>query len=195
MVKDSILFEIFVRYLKEKGWFNEYKKCIPSNYFTALETRFRYFSNSILEIFKIIDGKKQYKYNILELNKLIGHNDNISEFNNIINSYLLEYCISFIEEYDLLGIFTKTLVTYKNSTQIPFIVPDYKNIYDKKCQYKILNTYLDAYLRTNHDLFNLINYAFTWGNTDKGYDYWYDMHHLLKNYLWSKLLIQKKVIW
>lgn len=188
MVKDTILFEIFVRYLKEKGWFNEYKKCIPSNYFTALETRFRYFPNSVLKIFKIIDGKEQYK----EFNKLIGHNDNISEFNNIINSYLLEYCISFIEEYDLLGIFTKTLVTYKKYTLITFILPDYKNIYDKKCQYKIFNAYLDAYLRTNYALFNLINYAFTWSDTDKGHDYWCNMHHLLENYLWSKLLKQKK---
>lgn len=188
MMKDSILFEIFVRYLKEKGWFNEYKKCMPNNYFTALETRFRNFPNSVLEIFKIIDGKEQYK----ELNKLIGHNDNISEFNKIINSYLLEYCISFIEEYDLLGIFTKTLVTYKKYALITFILPDYKNIYDKKCQYEILNTYLNAYLRTNHALFNLINYAFTWSDTDKGHDYWYDMHQLLKNYLWGKLLKQKK---
>lgn len=190
MVKDSILFEIFVRYLKEKGWFNEYKKCIPSNYFTALEKRFIYFPNSVLSIFKIIDGKEQYKYNILELNKLIGHN--INEFNNIINSYLLEYCISFIEEYDLLEIFTKTLVTYKKYTLIKFIVPDYKNIYDKKCQYEILNTYLNAYLRTNYALFNLINYAFTWSATDKGHDYWCDMHQLLKKYLLSKLLTQKK---
>lgn len=188
MVKDTILFEIFVRYLKEKGWFNEYKKCIPSNYFTALEARFRYFPNSVLETFKIIDGKEQYK----ELNKLIDHN--ISEFNNIINSYLLEYCISFIEEYDLLGIFTKTLVTYKKYTLITFILPDYKNIYDKKCQYEILNTYLNAYLKTNYALFNLINYAFTWSDTDKGHDYWCDMHQLLQNYLWSKLLKQKKII-
>lgn len=121
MVKDSILFEIFVRYLKEKGWFNEYKKCIPNTYFTALEKRFRYFPNSVLEIFKIIDGNYKYKHNISEINRLFGNNDNIMEFNTIINAYLKDYCISFFKEYDLIETFTEALIKCKNSTRYIYI--------------------------------------------------------------------------
>lgn len=192
MVKDSILFKIFSRYLKEKGWFNEYKKCIPNTYFTTLETRSQLFPSSLLAKFKITDGNYKYKHNISEINRLFGNNDNIMEFNTIINAYLKDYCISFFKEYDLIETFTEALIKCKNSTRFIYIIPDYQNIHDKKCQYEIFNAYLDAYLKKSFSLFNFINYAFTWNSTKNGHKYWYDMHELLKNYLWDKLLKQKK---
>ena len=46
MVKNSILFKIFIRYLKEKGVFNLYKSKVTDSYFTKLDYNYKAYTNS-----------------------------------------------------------------------------------------------------------------------------------------------------
>ena len=53
MIEDSILFKIFIRFLKEKNIFNIYKKIVNKEYFIDINKKKKlYFSNNFtIQIF------------------------------------------------------------------------------------------------------------------------------------------------
>lgn len=192
-MKDSLLYKIFIRFLKENNYFNAYKKCISGEYFDDLNSKHSLYASSLLQLFTFNkinnEDNKEYK---VEINHFLNHRYYIDIFCNIINQYLKKYCIEYIIQNNLLDIFVKTLIECKRSCFIIYSIPTYNDINDEKTQFKILNKYVNKLMENDITLFELINYAFTWSISKNGHGFWDNINTAFTNYLWDKLLIKQK---
>lgn len=182
MVKDSLIFKIFIRFLKEKNMFHIFKKTIRNNYFSDLETFIKVNNCSLtsLGLFSYLNND-YYKifYNFL------FKRENINEFTNIASFYTKKFINKFLEEEKIKRKFVINL--YK----LNYINKDIKIKSFKSSKHgdKLINIYIDELLENKYILVgNFFFSAFSWQDTPQGYGYWADINMKYKNYMSQNLL-------
>lgn len=185
MVKDSLVFKIFIRFLKEKNMFHIFKKTIDNHYFMDLETFIKVNNCSLtsLGLFSYLNND-YYKifYNFL------FKRENINEFTNIASFYTKKFINKFLEEEKIKRKFVINLY------ELNYINKDIKIKSFKSSKHgdKLINLYIDELLENKYILANNFFFsAFSWQDTPQGYSYWANMNLKYKNYM-SQILLNKQ---
>lgn len=184
MIKDSLVFKIFIRFLKEKNMFHIFKKTISNDYFMNLDTIIKVNNCSLtsLALFSYLNLNNDY-YKIF-YNSLFKR-ESISEFTNIVSFYTKKFINKFLEEEKIKRKFVINLY------ELNYINKDIKIKSFKSSKHgdKLINLYIDELLEDNYILANNFFFsAFSWGDTPQGYNYWANINLKYKNYMSQNLL-------
>lgn len=185
MIKNSILFKIFIRYLKEKGVFNLYKSKVTDSYFTKLDYNYKTYTNSAFTYLSFFNFTNCYD---TELSKFLTHYKNVNEFRIILNLYLKKYCISFLEEKGLSKLLVHNVMHYHFS-YIHIRIAHNVNLNKKSNVDKIINRIIDYFIIENESLIELLSNTFDTFATDEGHNFWYNKYKEFIEYINNKLLI------
>lgn len=185
MIKNSILFKIFIRYLKEKGVFNLYKSKVTDSYFTKLDYNYKTYTNSAFTYLSFFIFTNCYD---TEIYKFLTHYKNVNEFRIILNLYLKKYCISFLEEKGLSKLLVNNIMHYHFS-YIHIRIAHNVNLNKKSNVDKIINRIIDYFITENISLIELLSNTFDTFATDEGHNFWYNKYHEFIEYINNKLLI------
>lgn len=182
MIKDSLIFKIFIRFLKEKNMFHIFKKTISNNYFMNLDTIIKVNNCSLtsLALFSYLNND----YNKIFYNFLFKK-ENISEFTNIVSFYTKKFINKFLEEEKIKRKFVINLY------ELNYIDKDIKIKSFKSSKHgdKLINLYIDELLENKYILAsNFFFSAFSWEDTPQGYSYWANINLKYKNYMSQNLL-------
>lgn len=184
MIKDSLIFKIFIRFLKEKNMFHIFKKTISNNYFMNLDTiiKVNNCSLTLLALFSYLNNDNDY-YKIFY--NFFIQKGNTNEFTNIVNLYTKKFINKFLEEEKIKRKFVINLY------ELNYINKDIKIKSFKSSKHgdKLINLYIDELLENNYILANNFFFsAFSWENTPQGYSYWANINVKYKNYMSQNLL-------
>lgn len=184
MIKDSLIFKIFIRFLKEKNMFHIFKKTISNDYFMNLDTIIKVNNCSLtsLALFSYLNLNNDY-YKIF-YNSLFKR-ESISEFTNIVSFYTKKFINKFLEEEKIKRKFVINLY------ELNYINKDIKIKSFKSSKHgdKLINLYIDELLEDNYILANNFFFsAFSWDDTPQGYSYWANINLKYKNYMSQNLL-------
>lgn len=182
MIKDSLIFKIFIRFLKEKNMFHIFKKTISNDYFMNLDTIIKVNNCGLasLTLFSYLNND----YNKIFYNFLFKKK-NISEFTNIVSFYTKKFINKFLEEEKIKRKFVINLY------ELNYINKDIKIKSFKSSKHgdKLINLYIDELLENNYILANNFFFsAFSWENTKQGYLYWSNMNLKYQNFMSQNLL-------
>ena len=218
MLQESILYKIFLRYLKEKNMSTQFFKCNVNKYLSRIEKNIRNdASGDLLYIFSLSYYSMSKNTDDYRYNEFCGNWSNNIEFNLIILYAMKPYVKDFLKKEGVLKSFLKNLCEYnshvqslnieensiiKNSVLKPFL----KNL----CEYNshiqslnieknsiikntdlILDTYIDYLASQRESIFRFINRAFNFwrvGNTDL----WHELNKKFNDYIIEKLLSKYK---
>lgn len=179
MVKDSLIFKIFIRFLKEKNIFYVFKKQINNTYFMNLDSIINIHICNLHSLALFNTNYENKLYNFLSSKK------NVDEFTNIVSFYTKKYVYKFLEEEKIKHKFAINL--YK----LNYINKDIgiKSFKASKHEDKLINIYIDECLKGNNVLAsNFFFSAFSWGDTAQGYGYWSDLNIKYKKFMLHNLL-------
>lgn len=184
MIKDSLVFKIFIRFLKEKNMFHVFKKTISNDYFMELDNFIKIHNCSLtsLALFSHLNLNNDY-YKILY--NFLFKRENINEFTNIASFYTKKFINKFLEEEKIKRKFVINLY------ELNYINKDIKIKSFKSSKHgdKLINLYIDELLENKNILANNFFFsAFSWGDTPQGYNYWADINLKYKNYMSQNLL-------
>lgn len=185
MVKDSILFKIFIRYLKEKGVFNLYKSKVTDSYFTKLDYEYKAYTNNAFTYLSFFNFTNSYN---AEISKFLYNNKNVKEFRQILNLYLKKYCINFLEEKCLSKLLIHNIMHYRFS-YIRVRIAHNVNLNKKSNVDRLLNKIIDYFITENESLIELLSSSFNSFETDEGYEFWNYKNKEFIEYINNKLLI------
>ena len=185
MIKDSLVFKIFIRFLKEKNMFHIFKKTISNNYFSDLNTIIKAHNCSFtsLALFSYLKND----YNKIFYNFLFKK-ENINEFTNIVSFYTKKFVNKFLEEEKIKRKFVINLY------ELNYIDKDIKIKSFKSSKHgdKLINIYIDELLENKYILANNFFFsAFSWEDTPQGYSYWANINLKYRNFM-SKNLLNKE---
>ena len=184
MIKDSLVFKIFIRFLKEKNMFHVFKKTISNDYFMELDNFIKIHNCSLtsLALFSHLNLNNDY-YKILY--NFLFKRENINEFTDIVSFYTKKFINKFLEEEKIKRKFVINLY------ELNYIDKDIKIKSFKSSKHgdKLINLYIDELLENKYILVgNFFFSAFSWGDTPQGYSYWADINLKYKNYMSQNLL-------
>ena len=182
MVKDSLVFKIFIRFLKEKNMFYIFKKTIRNNYFSDLETIIKVNNCSLtsLAVYSYLNND----YNKTFYNFLFKR-ENINEFTNIVSFYTKKFINKFLGEEKIKHKFVINLYEL-NYINKGIKIKSFKS---SKHGDKLINLYIDELLENKYILANNFFFsAFSWEDTPQGYSYWADINLKYKNFMSQNLL-------
>lgn len=182
MVKDSLVFKIFIRFLKEKSMFHIFKKTIRNNYFNDLNT-FIKVNNCSLTSLALFSYLNNDYYKIFY--KFLFKRENINEFTNIVSFYTKKFINKFLEEEKIKRKFVINLY------ELNYINKDIKikSFKSRKHGDKLINLYIDELLEDNYILANNFFFsAFRWQDTEQGQVYWANINLKYKNFMSQNLL-------
>lgn len=182
MVKDSLIFKIFIRFLKEKNMFHIFKKTIGNHYFMDLETIIKTNNCSLTSL--AVHGYLNNDYNKIFYNFLFKR-ENINEFTNIVSFYTKKFINKFLEEEKIKRKFVINLY------ELNYINKDIKikSFKSNKHGDKLINLYIDELLENKYILANNFFFsAFSWEDTPQGYSYWADINTKYKKFMSQNLL-------
>lgn len=187
MIKDSILFKIFVRFLKEKNMFSAYKSIVNKEHILNIITKnMKYFSgNFILQIFDakrntILRDKEFY---ITDFLRKIGNN---IEFDLILTHLFKDEGKKFLEKKGILYKFSLEMFLHEKrcSESLKHINLDNLKFHTDE----IINWHLSNLIKDKQSIFNFILRAFYWGDTEDGMAFWDNIHELFVKEMWEKIL-------
>lgn len=182
MIKDSLIFKIFIRFLKEKNMFHIFKKTISNTYFMDLDNFIKIHNCSLtsLALFSYLNND----YNKIFYNFLFKR-ENINEFTNIVSFYTKKFINEFLEEEKIKRKFVINLY------ELNYIDKDIKIKSFKSSKHgdKLINLYIDELLENKYILANNFFFsAFSWEDTPQGYSYWANINLKYKIFMTKNLL-------
>lgn len=168
MKQQPIIFRILIRYLKEKGIFNEYR------HFFSTEN----LNNALYEIKSNRTSLFLYSFRIKNdnakiINLFLTNSSNEIEFNKIICYYLRDYAKLFLIQNGIYDDFVKNRKIYlvktnKNTT--------YKDNND------LIDSYIDSLANSNYSMKDFMFNAFSWFYGSKS-GLWSSMHDKYVQYI------------
>ena len=188
MLQESILYKIFLRYLKEKNMSTQFFKCNVNKYLSRIEKNIRNDASGdllyrfSLSYYSMSKNTDDYRYN-----EFCGNWSNNIEFNLIILYAMKPYVKDFLKKEGVLKSFLKNLCEYNSHIQSLNIE---KNSIIKNTDL-ILDTYIDYLASQRESIFRFINRAFNFwrvGNTDL----WHELNKKFNDYIIEKLLSKYK---
>lgn len=190
MIKDSMLYRVLIRFLKEKHMFHLYRKCIGNDYFEIIDSTYYHYTSSILTLFAFRNKNNTSDQITLNTNIFWSY-INVNEFNRILTLMFKEDFIKFMEENSLINVFASNLLNSKNFSMLNLDFGNKINLKKQESKYKIINIYLDAFIDNGYCILEILYKAFSWAQTKEGYPYWADANSLYLNFIWNKMLIDK----
>lgn len=187
MLQESILYKIFLRYLKEKNMSTHFFKYNVNKYLSCVEKRIRddgsgdllyRFSLRYYSVLNTVD----YRYN-----EFCGNMSNNIEFNLIILYAMKPYVKDFLKKEGVLKLFLKNLCDYNSHIQSLKI--NEKSII--KNTDLILDTYIDYLASQRDSIFSFINRAFNFWRVDNS-NLWRKLNKKFNDYIIEKLLSKYK---
>lgn len=187
MLQESILYKIFLRYLKEKNMSTCFFKCNINKYLNLIEKHIRdNASGDLLYSFSLryysTSNTNNYKYN-----EFCGNWCNNIEFNLIILYAMKQYVKDFLKKEGVLKSFLKKLCKYNSHIQSLNIE---ENSIIKNTDL-ILDTYIDYLASQRDSIFRFINRAFNFWRVDNT-DLWCGLNKKFNDYIIEKLLSKHK---
>lgn len=188
MLQESILYKIFLRYLKEKNMSTQFFKCNVNKYLSRIEKNIRNDASGdllyrfSLSYYSMSKNTDDYRYN-----EFCGNWSNNIEFNLIILYAMKPYVKDFLKKEGVLKSFLKNLCEYNSHVQSLNIE---ENSIIKNTDL-ILDTYIDYLASQRESIFRFINRAFNFwrvGNTDL----WHELNKKFNDYIIEKLLSKYK---
>lgn len=187
MLQESILYKIFLRYLKEKNMSTQFFKCHVNKYLRLIEENIRNdASGDLLYRFSLryysMSNTDNYRYN-----EFCGNWCNNIEFNLIILYAMKPYVKDFLKKEGVLKSFLKNLCEYNLHIQSLNIE---ENSIIKNTDL-ILDTYIDYLASQRDSIFRFIDIAFNFWRVDNT-DLWCELDRKFKKYIIEKLLSKYK---
>lgn len=188
MLQESILYKIFLRYLKEKNISTQFFKCHVNKYLRLIEDNIRNDASGdllyrfSLRYYSMSKNTDDYRYN-----EFCGNWCNNIEFNLILLYAMKPYVKDFLKKEGVLKSFLKNLCEYNSHIQSLNIE---ENSIIKNTDL-ILDTYIDYLALQRESIFRFINRAFNFwrvGNTDL----WSELNKEFNDYIIEKLLSKYK---
>lgn len=172
MNKQTLFLKLFTRYLKEQKLYGIFQKI-----------KFNLTNNTPINV---IDSVCQF-LNSIHIYSHYKRRPYSMEFMKIVSIAYKQYCISFLEERNLLTIFAMRLY-YSQSPIIPNLYfPKYNNLNDRVIMHKIVYSYFHCLLAHNYSIFDFICYAFCWEKTPERHKFWQEIHISFHSYLEKKI--------
>lgn len=183
MLQESILYKIFLRYLKEKNMSTQFFKCNVNKYLRLIEKNIRNdVSGDLLYRFSLryysMSNTDDYRYN-----EFCGNWSNNIEFNLIILYAMKPYVKDFLKKEGVLKSFLKNLCEYNSHIQSLNIE---ENSIIKNTDL-ILDTYIDYLASQRDSIFRFINRAFNFWRVDNT-NLWSELNKEFNDYIIEKLL-------
>lgn len=183
MIQESILYKIFLRYLKEKNMSTQFFKCNANKYLRLIEDHIRdEASGDLLYRFSLryysVLNTVDYRYN-----EFCGNWSNNIEFNLIILYAMKPYVKDFLKKEGVLKLFLKNLCEYNSHIQNLKIK---ENSIIKNTDL-ILDTYIDYLASERESIFRFINRAFNFWRVDNT-NLWSELNKEFNDYIIEKLL-------
>lgn len=168
MKKKPIIFRILIRYLKEKGIFNEYKHFFSN----------RALNNALYEIKLGRTSLLLYHFRIKSnnaktINSFLTNSSNEIEFNKIICYYLRDYAKLFLIQNGIYDDFVKNRKIYLEKTNKNTIYKDNNDLID---------SYIDSLANSNYSMKDFMFNAFSWFYSSKS-GLWSSMHDKYVQYI------------
>lgn len=188
MFQESILYKIFLRYLKEKNMSTQFFKCHVNKYLNLIEKNIRNDASGdllyrfSLRYYSMTKNTDDYRYN-----EFCGNWSNNIEFNLIILYAMKPYAKDFLKKEGVLKSFLKNLC--ENSSHIKSLNIEENSII--KNTDLILDTYIDYLASQRDSIFRFINRAFIFWRVDYT-DLWIELNKKFNDYIIEKLLSKYK---
>lgn len=188
MLQESILYKIFLRYLKEKNMSTQFFKCHVSKYLSRIEKNIRNdASGDLLYRFSLSHYSMSKNTDDYRYNEFCGNWSKNIEFNLIILYAMKPYVKDFLKKEGVLKSFLKNLYEYNSHIQSLNIE---ENSIIKNTDL-ILDTYIDYLASQRENIFRFINRAFIFWRVDNT-DLWRDLNKKFNDYIIEKLLSKYK---
>lgn len=188
MLQESILYKIFLRYLKEKNMSTQFFKCHVNKYLRLIENNIRDdASGDLLYRFSLRYYSRSKNTDDYRYNEFCGNWSNNIEFNLIILYAMKPYVKDFLKKEGVLKSFLKNLCEYNSHIQSLNIE---ENSIIKNTDL-ILDTYIDYLALQRESIFRFINRAFIFWRVDNT-DLWSDLNKNFNDYIIEKLLSKYK---
>ena len=187
MLQDSILYKIFLRYIKEKNMSTQFFKCNTNKYLRLIEDHIRDDANgNLLYRFSLryysILNPDDYRYD-----EFCDNWSNNIEFNLIILYAMKPYVKDFLKKEGVLKSFLKNLCEYNSHIQSLNIE---ENSIIKNTDL-ILDTYIDYLASQRDSIFKFIIRAFNFWSVDNT-NLWIELNKKFNDYIIEKLLSKYK---
>ena len=188
MLQESILYKIFLRYLKEKNMSTQFFKCNVNKYLSRIEKNIRNNASGdllyrfSLSYYSMSKNTDDYRYN-----EFCGNWSNNIEFNLIILYAMKPYVKDFLKKEGVLKSFLKNLCEYNSHIQSLNIE---ENSIIKNTDL-ILGTYIDYLASQRESIFRFINIAFNFWRVNNT-DLWIELNEEFNDYIIEKLLSKYK---
>lgn len=148
MKKKPIIFRILIRYLKEKGIFNEYKHFFSNRTLNNALDEIKLGRTSLLLYpFRIESNKSK------TINSFFTNSSHEIEFNKIICYYLRDYAKIFLIQNGIYDDFVKNRKIYLEKTNKNTIYKDNNDLIDD---------YIDSLAKSNYSIKDFMFNAFSW---------------------------------
>lgn len=188
MLQESILYKIFLRYLKEKNMSTQFFKCNVNKYLSRIEKNIRNdASGDLLYRFSLSHYSMSKNTDDYRYNEFCGNWSKNIEFNLIILYAMKPYVKDFLKKEGVLKSFLKNLYEYNSHIQSLNIE---ENSIIKNTDL-ILDTYIDYLASQRENIFRFINRAFIFWRVDNT-DLWRELNKEFNNYIIEKLLSKYK---
>lgn len=188
MLQESILYKIFLRYLKEKNMSTQFFKCNVNKYLSRIEKNIRNdASEDLLYRFSLSHYSMSKNTDDYRYNEFCGNWSKNIEFNLIILYAMKPYVKDFLKKEGVLKSFLKNLCEYNSHIQSLNIE---ENSIIKNTDL-ILDTYIDYLALQRESIFRFINRAFNFcrvGNINL----WSKLNKKFNDYIIEKLLSKYK---
>lgn len=184
MFQDSILYKIFLRYLKEKNMSLYFFKCNSKGYLINVEYRIiSENTNNLLSAFSLNYFPKLWS-NDRKFNDFCNNWNNNNEFNSIILFAMKPYIKEFLIKEGIVNSFIENVCEFNKyvKTSIP------ENKRTKSNIDLIINEYLNYLIYNNDSIFYFIRRSFYYFLSGKDTDLWYDLDRKFKKYIIETLL-------
>lgn len=190
MLKDTLIFKIFLRFLKEKNIIIPFKNGFYDDYCTHIKRFINSTENNgILTAFSIYIVPYDKHKVISNFNEFCINRQNNIEFNRILLYAMKPYYKEFLIKNKILNRFLFNL--YYSKLEMLEIKIDRNNI--KKYADLIIDKYLELMVRFNYPVFSFIRNAFGFSVTNEGISYWQEINEDFKKFIRKKMMSNVKV--
>lgn len=189
MLKDTLIFKIFLRFLKEKNIIIPFKNSFYEIYYKHIKSYMNSVEdNEILLAFTYFEiyGKHDV---MSSFNDFCMNRQNNIEFNRILLYAMKPYYKEFLIKNKILNRFLFNL--YYSKLEMLEIKIDRNNI--KKYADLIIDKYLELMVRFNYPVFSFIRNAFGFSVTNEGISYWQEINEDFKKFIRKKMMSNVKV--
>ena len=187
MLLESILYKIFLRYIKEKNMSTHFFKCYTKDYLNYVERRIISDCNNDLLIKFYIYNPRPFSY-ASKFNNFCNSWNNNTEFNLVILYAMKPFIKDFLNDESVLKLFIKNLCKY--NVNIKILIQ--KEKITKNNTDLILDTYINNLAFEHENIFQFINNAFSVWHDPENITLWRELNKKFNDYIKEKLLSKYK---